>query len=69
VSAEQLLDRALLLVPLPTRHGALDDYAHDMDDTAGVRAAKAVAVRMAKFGDEESCHIALFEAARLTIGF
>jgi hypothetical protein len=63
VDAEQLLDRALQLVPLPTRHGALDDYAHDMDDTASVRACKGLAVKMARLGDDDACLLALQHAA------
>lgn len=69
MSAEAILDAALLLVPLPSRLVLLDDYCKDLDDTPQVQAAKAVAVRMARAGDEEACYLALFEAARLSIGF
>jgi hypothetical protein len=71
VSAEQIFDAALSCVDavLPSRIVLLDDYARDLDDTPQVQAAKAVAVRMARLGDEEACYLALFEAARLTIGF
>jgi hypothetical protein len=63
MTAEHLLDAALLLVPLPPRHAQLDDYAHDLDDAAPVRACKAMAVKMARFGDAEATLLALQHAA------
>ena len=54
MSAEAILDAALLLVALPSRLVLLDDYARDLDDTPSVRACKALAVRMARRGDEGS---------------
>jgi hypothetical protein len=69
VSAEQILDAALLLVPLPSRIVLLDDYGRDLDDTPSVRACKRLAVKMARFGDEESCLLALQHAAAHVGGY
>jgi len=69
MSAEQIVDAAIALTVLPARGVSLDDYARDLDDAPPVQAAKDVAVRMARVGDEEACYLALYEAARLTIGF
>jgi hypothetical protein len=63
MSAEAILDSALLLVPLPSRIVLLDDFARDLDDTPSVRACKALAVRMARLGDEEATLLALQHAA------
>ena len=62
-SAEQILDAALALVPLPPRHAALDDYAHDLDDPPSVRSCKALAVKFARLGDDEAVRLALQHAA------
>jgi hypothetical protein len=69
VSAEAILDAALLLVPLPSRLVLLDDYAHDLDDAPSVRACKALAVKMARLGDEDSCLLALQHAAAHVGGY
>ncbi len=69
MSAEQILDAALLLVPLPSRIVLLDDYAHDLDDTPSVRACKSLAVKMARLGDEEATLLALQHAAAHVGGY
>jgi hypothetical protein len=69
MSAEQILDAALLLVPLPSRIVLLDDYCRDLDDTPSVRACKALAVKMARLGDEEACLLALQHAAAHVGGY
>jgi hypothetical protein len=69
MSAEAILDAALLLVPLPSRIVLLDDYAWDMDDTPSVRACKALAVKMARLGDEEAALLALQHAAAYVGGY
>jgi hypothetical protein len=69
VSAEQILDAALLLVPLPSRIVLLDDYAFDLDDTPSVQACKRLAVKMARLGDEESTLLALQHAAAHVGGY
>ena len=63
MSAEQLLDCTLQLVPLPPRTARLDDYAHDLDDTPSVRACKALAVKYARLEDAEAVLLALQHAA------
>lgn len=63
MSAEQILDRALLLVALPPRTAALDDYAHDLDDLPSVRSCKSLAVKFAKLGDDDAVLLALQHAA------
>lgn len=69
MSAEAILDAALLLVPLQSRLVLLDDYAHDLDDTPSVRACKALAVKMARLGDEDACLLALQHAAAHVGGY
>jgi hypothetical protein len=71
VSAEQILDAALMCVDaaLPSRIVLLDDYGKDLDDTPSVRACKALAVRMARRGDEDACLLALQHAAALVGGY
>jgi hypothetical protein len=71
MSAEHLLDRALAAVDaqLPPRTAPLDDYAHDLDDAAPVRACKALAVKMARLGDAESTLLALQHAAAHVGGY
>lgn len=69
MSAEQILDAALLLVPLPSREMPLDHYAEDLDDTAPVRACKTLAVKMARRGDAESTLLALQHAAAHVGGY
>jgi hypothetical protein len=69
VSAEQILDAALLLVPLPSRIVLLDDYYRDLDDTPSVRACKQLAVKMARLGDEEATLLALQHAAAYVGGY
>jgi hypothetical protein len=69
MSAETILDAALLLVPLPSRLVLLDDFARDLDDTPSVMACKALAVKMARLGDEEACLLALQHAAAHARGY
>lgn len=71
MSAEQLLDRALAAVDaqLPPRTAPLDDYAHDLDDAPSVRACKALAVRMARLGDDDATLLALQHAAAYVGGY
>jgi len=71
VSAEQIFDAALSCVDavLPSRIVLLDDYARDLDDTPSVRACKALAVRMARLGDEEATLLALQHAAAYVGGY
>ena len=69
VSAEQILDAALLYTVLPSRIGLLDDYAWDLDDTPSVRACKALAVKMARLGDAEATRLALQHAAAHVGGY
>ena len=71
MSAEQILDSALACVNahLPSRIVLLDDYAFDLDDTPSVRSCKALAVKMARLGDEEACLLALQHAAAHVGGY
>jgi hypothetical protein len=69
MSAEQILDAALLLVPLPSRIVLLDDYARDLDDAPSVMACKRLAVKMARLGDEEATLLALQHAAAHVGGY
>lgn len=69
MNAEHVLDRALRLTALPPRTATLDDYAHDLDDAAPVRACKALAVKMARFGDDEATLLALQHAAAHVGGY
>jgi hypothetical protein len=71
MSAERILDAALMCVDaaLPSRIVLLDDYAHDLDDTPSVRACKALAVKMARRGDEEATLLALQHAAAHVRGY
>lgn len=69
MSAEQILDAALLLVPLPSRIVLLDDYCMDLDDTPSVRACKQLAVKFARLGDEEATLLALQHAAAHVGGY
>jgi hypothetical protein len=71
MSAEQILDAALECVSavLPSRIVLLDDYAFDLDDTPSVRACKALAVKMARLGDEDATLLALQHAAAHVGGY
>lgn len=69
MSAEQILDAALMLTPLPSRLVLLDDYGHDQSDTPSVQACKRLAVRMARLGDEDACLLALQHAAAHVGGY
>lgn len=71
MTAEQVLDRALAQVDayLTLRTGAIDDYAHDLDDAPSVRACKALAVKMARLGDDEATLLALQHAAAHVGGY
>jgi hypothetical protein len=71
VSAEQILDAALACVDaaLPSRIVLLDDYYKDLDDTPSVQACKALAVKMARLGDEDATLLALQHAAALVGGY
>jgi hypothetical protein len=69
VSAEVVLDAALLLVPLPARTAPLDYYADDLDDAPSVAACKRLAVKMARLGDGEATLLALQHAAAHVGGY
>jgi hypothetical protein len=69
MSAETILDAALLCVMLPSRLVLLDDYAFDLDDTPSVRACKMLAVRAARLGDEDGTLLALQHAAAHVGGY
>lgn len=69
MNAEHILDRALALTALPERTMPLDHWCSDLDDDAPVVACKVLAVKMARYGDDEACLLALQHAAAHVGGY